>query len=197
MLLLLNFVAFQIGWFAAVLGAANNLPWAGPLVIAGVIALHLRVVDRPRDELSLILICGLIGAVMDSILVAVGWVAYPTGSIVDFAAPYWIVAMWMLFATTLNVSMGWLKPRKLIGAVFGLIGGPLAYYTGFKLGGIEFVVFDAAIVALGIVWGIAVPVLLMLAERFNGVGVPADKIGQALSTDDRVGQESHAARTGG
>ncbi len=169
MLMLLNFVAFQVGWFAAVLGAANNLPWAGPLVIAAVIALHLRVVKRPRQELTLILICGLIGAVMDSVLVAAGWVSYPTGSIVENAAPYWIVAMWMLFATTLNVSLGWLKSRKLLGVAFGLIGGPLAYYTGFKLGGIEFVDFNAAIIALGVAWGLAVPVLLWLAERYNGV----------------------------
>lgn len=170
MLALINFVAFQIGWFAAVLGAANNMPWAGPLVITLVIALHLAIVRQPKAELTLIVICGLIGAVMDSIFVAAGWVAYPTGSIIENAAPYWIVAMWMLFATTLNMSLGWLKPRKAIGAVFGLIGGPLAYYTGNKLGGITFVDFSAAMIALGIGWGVAVPILLILAERFNGVG---------------------------
>ena len=182
MLALLNFVAFQIGWFAAVLGAANGLPWAGPLVIALAIALHLKIVPRPRTELSLILICGLIGAVMDSVIVALGWVAYPAGSIVENAAPYWIVAMWMLFATTLNMSLGWLKSRKAVGALFGLIGGPLAYYTGFKLGGIEFVNFDAAIVALGIGWALAVPVLLQLAERFNGVDEFATDSAPALAT---------------
>lgn len=175
MLALLNFVAFQVGWFAAVLGAANNMPWAGPLVIAIVIGLHLRIVEEPRRELTLILICGLIGAVIDSLLVAAGWVSYPAGKIFDNAAPYWIVAMWMLFATTLNVSLGWLKPRKIVGAVFGLVGGPMAYYTGFKLGGIQFLDFQAAMVALGVAWGAIVPVLLVLAERFNGVGHPAGR----------------------
>ena len=168
MLLLVNFVAFQAGWFAAVLGAANNMPWAGPLVIAAVIALHLRIAREPRRELALILSCGLIGAVTDTILVAAGWVAYPAGSIVDNAAPYWIVAMWMLFATTLNVSLGWLKSRKALGAVFGLVGGPLAYYTGFKLGGIDLVDFEAAILAQGVAWGAVTLVLLVLAEHFNG-----------------------------
>lgn len=168
MLFLINFLAFQAGWFAAVLGAANNMPWAGPLVITGAIALHLRIAREPQQELALILACGLIGAVTDSLLVAAGWVAYPAGSIVENAAPYWIVAMWMLFATTLNVSLGWLKPRKVVGALFGLFGGPLAYYTGFKLGGIEFLDFNAAIIALGIAWGAVTPILLILAERFNG-----------------------------
>ena len=168
MTMVLNFVAFQVGWFSAVLGAANNMPWAGPLVIALVIALHLAIVKRPAQELALIAVCGAIGAVFDSLLVAVGWVSYPTGVVIDNAAPYWIVAMWMLFATTLNVSLGWLKPRKGIGALFGLIGGPLAYYTGFKLGGIEFDDAVAALLALGIGWALVVPVLLVLAERFNG-----------------------------
>lgn len=181
MLLFVNFAAFQAGWFAAVLGAANDMPWAGPLVIAAVIALHLRIARYPRQELALILACGLIGAVTDSVLVAAGWVAYPAGSIIDNAAPYWIVAMWMLFATTLNVSLGWLKPRKIVGALFGLLGGPLAYYTGFKLGGIEFVNFNAAIIALGIAWGAVTPVLLILAERFNGIDERAGQEGQLVA----------------
>jgi len=73
------------------------------------------------------------------------------------------------------MSLGWLKSRKLVGAVFGIVGGPLAYYTGFKLGGIRFVDFDAALIALGIGWGAVVPLLLILAERFNGVDVDADE----------------------
>ena len=169
MTILVNFVAFQIGWLAAVLGAAHDVPWAGPAVIAAVIGWHLRLAQRPAEELTLIGLCGLIGALMDSLLVASGWVTYPAGLVFQNAAPYWIVAMWMLFATTLNVSLGWLKSRKAIGALFGLIGGPLAYYTGFKLGGIEFDNFSAAMVALGAGWALVVPLLLVLAERFNGM----------------------------
>ena len=65
-------------------------------------------------------------------------------------------------------------PRKLAGAVFGLIGGPLAYYTGLRLGGIQFNDFNAAMIALAIGWAAVVPVLLVLAERFNGVGLPSE-----------------------
>ena len=168
MTLFVNFIVFQIGWFAAVLGAANQMPWLGPLVIAAAIVLHLTTASRPSAELVLIACCGVIGAVMDSVLVAVGWVSYPAGMLAPNTAPYWIVAMWMLFATTLNVSLGWLKPRKALGFVFGLVGGPLAYYTGFKLGGIQFANFEYAMAALAVGWGAVVPVLLILAERYNG-----------------------------
>ena len=181
MTLFVNFIAFQIGWFAAVLGAANQMPWLGPLVIAAVIALHLTNAARPSLELALIAACGVIGAVMDSVLVAIGWVNYPAGMLAPNTAPYWIVAMWMLFATTLNVSLGWLKPRKVLGFLFGFVGGPLAYYTGFKLGGIQFAHFEYAMAALAVGWGAVVPVLLVLAERFNGFesGAPVPAVTEA------------------
>ena len=181
MTLFVNFVVFQIGWFAAVLGAANQMPWLGPLVIAAAIALHLSSASRPSAELALIASCGAIGAVMDSVLVAVGWVSYPAGMLAPNIAPYWIVAMWMLFATTLNVSLGWLKPRKTLSFLFGFVGGPLAYYTGFKLGGIQFANFEYAMAALAVGWGAVVPLLLVLAERFNGfaAGAPVSPMRQA------------------
>ena len=47
MRLFINFLAFQLGWFASVLGAAHGLPWAGPVVVAMVVMLHLRLVRRP------------------------------------------------------------------------------------------------------------------------------------------------------
>jgi len=37
-------------------------------------------------------------------------------------------------ATTLNVSMAWLRGRYALAAIFGAFGGPLAYYSGAKLG---------------------------------------------------------------
>lgn len=169
MFLLFNFAAFQVGWFSAVIGAARGMPWAGPAVIAIVIFAHLLMARRPRQELTLILICGLIGAALDSVLVYVGWVAYPSGYLFTNAAPYWIVAMWMLFGTTLNVSMNWLKGRPLLAFAFGLVGGPLAYYTGYKLGGISFGDLRAAMIALALGWGVVMPVLLSLAERYDGV----------------------------
>jgi len=174
MSILINFVAFQVGWFSAVIGAARGMPWAGPAVIAIVICVHLLMVRRPSQEFVLILLCGLIGAVLDSALVLAGWVSYPSGYVINDAAPYWIVAMWMLFGTTLNVSMNWLKRRPVLAFVLGLVGGPLTYFAGFKLGGIEFRDPTAAIVALGLVWGSVMPLLVSLAERYDGVSLRAE-----------------------
>lgn len=172
--MLVNFAMFQIAWFAAVVTAAREVPWIGALVMSAAIAIHLYTARRPSAELSLILLCGAIGGVWDSLLVAAGWVSYPSGQIFGGFAPYWIVAMWMLFATTLNISLGWLKNSPAIAAACGLIGGPLAYYTGQKLGGIVLVDPTAALVALGLGWAALMPVLLRLADSFDGVTARPD-----------------------
>jgi len=174
MSLLINFIAFQVGWFSVVISAGNNAPWIGTVAIVVAILIHLSRALRPTSELTLIILCGVIGAVWDSLLVAVGWIAYPSGYIVNSAAPYWIIAMWMLFATTLNVSLGWLKSRRYLAIAFGFLGGPLSYYTGEKLGGVVLVDRIPALAALAIGWAALMPLLLALADRYDGIRPATD-----------------------
>ena len=77
--------------------------------------------------------------------------------------------MWMLFGTTLNMSMGWMKRRPWLAAGFGAIGGPASYFAGQKLGGIVFLEFVPAMVALAVGWAVFMPVLMALAECFDGM----------------------------
>jgi hypothetical protein len=164
-----NFLLFQVGWFAAVLGGAYGLPLAGTAVALTVVVFHLASTPRPLPELVLIGIATAVGAAWDSLLVATGWLVFASGTLVPGTAPVWIVAMYALFATTLNVSLNWLKGRYLIAALFGAIGGPLAYYAGMKLGGVSFPDMPVAMTALAIGWGVLMPVLMVLARRFDGV----------------------------
>jgi hypothetical protein len=104
MLLLVNFVVFQVAWFSSVLGAAEQLPWLGPVAVLIALVLHLRAARKPFEEILLVLSCALIGAGFDSFLVAAGWVTYESGLFSDYLAPYWIITMWMLFATTERID---------------------------------------------------------------------------------------------
>ncbi len=173
--LLINIAAFKLGWISSVVGGAQQLPWLGPLVVFMAVAIHLARAERPRSEMLLILSCGLIGAVFDSVLVAAGWVTFPSGMFSDSMAPYWIVTMWMLFGTTINMSMRWMRGRPLLAAAFGLVGGPLAYIAGHKIGGIQFVDQGPAIAMLAVGWAVMMPVLMQLGERFDGVSPEASR----------------------
>lgn len=170
MTMLLNCGLFQAGWFSSVLGAAQQLPWLGPVAMLVAVAVHLYRAKEPARELMLVAACGFIGALFDSLFVVLHWVAYPSGSFNESLAPYWIITMWMLFATTLNVSLRWLKGRYGIAAVLGLVAGPVTYYTGEKLGGMIFLEPVPTLLSLGIGWSLLMPLLIALAERFDGIG---------------------------
>jgi hypothetical protein len=166
--ILINILGFKVGWLSSVLGAARDMPWLGPAVLVAVLIVHLRQAKRPDLELGLVVACGVIGAWFDSILAATGWVSYPSGQFDPNFAPYWIVAMWMLFATTLNRSMSWLKGRLTLAAAMGAIAGPMSYFAGNRLGGIVFESPLAATVFLAIGWALIMPIVVLLAERLNG-----------------------------
>lgn len=167
-IVLVNFVAFQLGWLAVVLGGTGKWHWAGTLVVIAIVAYHLSRASQPRQEVYLIVAALVIGALWDSLLVWTGLLSYRNGILFSDLAPHWIVAMWALFATTLNVSLRWLKGRWLLAVVFGAIGGPLAYYAGFRLGAVNMANQANALVALAIGWSLIMPLLVYLSQRFNG-----------------------------
>lgn len=165
---LINFAAFQLGWFSCVLSASNGLPWLGLLVVCLIVTLHVRTAEQPSHELHLLALCLAMGLVFDSLLVTSGWVRYPSGMLVSGLAPYWILAMWALFSTTLNYSMSWLKSSLVLASVMGAVFGPLSYLAGQRLGAIELVDFRSSMAALAIIWAIVMPVLVYTANRFDG-----------------------------
>ena len=169
MLLLTNFAIFQVAWLSSVIGGAKEMPWLGPVVVLVALAVHLSFARRRFEEILLVIACAILGASFDSALVASGWVSYKSGLISENLAPYWIVTMWMLFATTLNVSMRWMRGKPLLAAVFGFFGGPAAYLAGQSLGGIILVNQTAALIALAIGWAIMMPTLMWLSENFDGM----------------------------
>jgi Protein of unknown function (DUF2878) len=171
--MLANAVLFQLGWFACVLGAARGHPWAGTALAACIVAWHIRCAARPVDEIRLLALVVLIGAVWDSLLVTLGWIAYPSGTLLSGAAPYWIVALWALFATSLNVSMRWLKQRPWLAAALGAVCGPLSYWAALRLGAVEFVHPLRAIAALALGWSMIMPALMLLSQRYDGFGADA------------------------
>ena len=166
---LVNALAFKIAWLSTIFGAANAMPMLGPLVVLVAVTIHLRLAREPRREIALILMTAAVGLAWDSALVTAGWLAYPTGTIVTGLAPYWIVGMWILFATTLNVSFRWLQERPALAAAMGGVFGPLSYQAGAAAGAVELVQPVAALTALGIAWALLMPGLLMIARQLDGV----------------------------
>ncbi|MDX2410752.1 MAG: DUF2878 domain-containing protein [Woeseiaceae bacterium] len=167
--LIVNFAVFEIAWLSSVIGGAQQMPWIGPIAVLVALVLHLRAARKPVEEALLVIACALIGAGFDSMLVAAGWVTYKAGLFSEYFAPYWIITMWMLFATTLNVSMRWLRGKPKLAAFFGFYGGPASYIAGQELGGIVLVNQVASLIALAIGWAVMMPILMWLSENLDGM----------------------------
>jgi hypothetical protein len=172
---LINAIAFKIAWLSTIFGGANGLPALGPLAVVVAVGIHLWRVHEPERELTLILMTGAIGLSWDSAMVTAGWLAYPSGTFVAGLAPYWILGMWMLFATTLNVTFRWLQSRLSVAAAMGALFGPLSYLAGSAAGAVEVVQPATVYLALSIGWAILMPGLLMLARQLDGTQAPVIK----------------------
>ncbi|MEO1207076.1 MAG: DUF2878 domain-containing protein [Pseudomonadota bacterium] len=169
--ILFNIVAFKLTWTACVYGAVNAMPWAGPLAAAVIIAIHLALARLPLPELQLVGLSGLMGLVFETALIQTGLVSF-AGQL-ELAGlgwpPAWLLAMWLGFATLLNVSFRFLHHRLVVAALLGAAVGPLTYLGGESLGGITFTSDRTlALVAVAVMWGIAMPVLADLGRRFDG-----------------------------
>ena len=168
--LALNFAAFQAGWFACVLSAAHGVPWTGTGIAAAIIALHVAYARNRAGEAKLVAIALALGAAWDSALVAAGWVGFSSGTLVERAAPHWILALWALFAITLNSSLRWLRSNVAMAVGLGAVAGPLSYWAGARLGAVTFVQPFAAIAALAAGWAVMTPALVAAARRCDAPG---------------------------
>ncbi len=162
---LFNFIAYQLAWFACVLGAAHGMAWAGAAFALTVAALHLAL--RPtKREIKLIAVAALVGFVVDSALVRTHQVEFAAG--MAAWAPLWMVSLWIAFATTLNHSLSWLTRRPWIAAPAGAAGGPLAYAAGAKLGALQISAPLTGFALIAVFWAAAMGILSMVAGTRAG-----------------------------
>ena len=122
--------------------------------------------EAPALRIVLILLAALgIGLLLESVWVGSG--------LLDYAAwpwagpPAWILALWCAFALSIVPLLGYLHRRLLLAAVFGAIGGPLAYLGAAR--GWDVVQFAQpqwhSLLALAAGWAVAMPLLAWLARR--------------------------------
>ena len=164
--LIANIVGFKIVWLGSVLGGAEGLAWLGPVLLVLFAGLQIHFISGIW-ELKLMLLTGLIGLLVDSGYIWAGLVVFDTPEPVAGLAPIWIIAMWMNFSLLLNHSLSWLKQHLLLGAAFGAVGGPLAYFAGMRLGAAEIVDPVKGFVVISIAWALAVPVCLLIARQLH------------------------------
>ena len=176
-----NFVLFQLFWFAAVLGAESGYLWAGPVAVVVFLGVHLRMVaagQRAR-ELGFVLVVGVAGTFADSVLAALDVLRYPTSTAwTPPIVPPWITSLWIGFAMLPRFSLGWLANRPALTAAFGAVGGPLSFLGGARIGAVALGANPTiTLAALAIEYALVTPALLHWApgQREARDGAAADR----------------------
>jgi len=166
-----NAVGFQSAWWLTVGGLVMGYPLLGPLAMTlYMITDHLTLTKKAQSEIRLILSAMLLGTIADTLFNVSGLISYAGGySVAPFLAPLWITLMWGGFAATLNHSLSWIKPKPILGFIMGAIFGPLSYMAGAKFDALQFNMdMTLSLIILGLFWGISIPALVWLQNRFEG-----------------------------
>ena len=175
--LLLNAGIYQTGWFICALGA-SRVPTLVVPVIAAMVALQLWLGGNWRRDLRFIVVVGAIGALVDSVLGNLGIMRFVVGDMTTAFAPPWLIALWIIFGTTIPHALKFLVGRPAIAALFGAMGGAGSYYAGDVVFGAiaigDSTVFSVAVLA--VTWAVLMPALSWLSQRpiFNA---PQDALG--------------------
>lgn len=163
-----NFVLFQLSWFSCVLGAVWGLPLFGPVIALVVSGLHVSSTRKPGSELFFLVLACVTGTSLDLIPLYLGAFSFAVETGVPWGYPVWMSALWLGFATTFRSSLSWLSGRYTLAAIFGLVGGPLAYLAGEKLGAI--MLGSDTLISLfviGVFWAVVTPALFLLSDKLK------------------------------
>jgi hypothetical protein len=165
----INFVGYQLAWFGVVAAAGRGHPGLACAAAGGFVAIQMALSDRRILDLRLMLTAVVLGVSIDGALSALGWIRYaaPEPALPPGGAPLWILALWGSFALTLTRSLAWLSGHAGWAAVFGALGGPIAYWSASR--GFHAVRFlppsYPAVGGLAIGWSGAMAILARMARR--------------------------------
>jgi hypothetical protein len=162
-----NFVFFQAGWFACIIGAANEQVLWPVIACLLYLALHIWRSEHSNAELKLILKAVIFGVSADSLIANLGYLHFQDAWPSPYLSPFWMWTLWALVASTISSSLFWLRGKPLLGAVLGAIAGPLSYEAGIRMGAGSWGVHGqlGGLIYLGIVWGVAIPLFFYWHHR--------------------------------
>lgn len=160
---LTNLAIYNLVWLLCVLGG-NRL--AGVALI--LMALHFLLSPCRRQDALLMGMVLSIGLLVDGVLNETGF--FSLGSD-QFPIPLWLATIWLAMATLPNHSLSWMKGRCALSALFGALGGLLAYWGGVRFGAASFNwPLHESLILLAVVWGLLWPVVMLLSTLSFGTG---------------------------
>lgn len=164
---LFQFLAFDVAWASAVGGGAGGWPWLGTIPALALLALHLFLSRAVLwAEVRLVLAIALFGILLETGFMGAGLITFAGTPVLGVLPPIWVWALWLGFASLPNGSLTWLRGRGGLQMLLGLVFGPLAYWTGAKMGAAD-MPGAGALFLIALAWALAFPTIMMLADAIS------------------------------
>jgi len=168
-----NAILFQITWFACVFGSANDLVWPGLLCCLVFTIWQLSPKRRHQNDFKLVIFACIIGLLVDTAWIQFGFFHYEQHWPHSDIAPIWIIALWVAFALSINHSLAWLNAHPILPALMGLMGAPLSYWAGQRIGAIGFTERPLlALICLALTWAAVLSFLFRKSQQETPTPMP-------------------------
>ncbi|TCS37128.1 DUF2878 domain-containing protein [Reinekea marinisedimentorum] len=156
--MIINALLFNALWLGLVVIGNAFIP----LAIIG-LCFHLCIVNNTLHEAKVMAAVAGIGLLADVLLTFAG--------VFEFTAtPYWLLFLWLAFASTINHSLKWVARLPYAAHISGLLFAPLSYLAAERLGAVSFGLSTlSTYLLLGVVWLLLLNVFVLIstARRFN------------------------------
>ena len=163
-----NYLFYQAGWFACVLGGAAHRPWAGFLFATALVGAHLTWSHDRAREVRRVALAVVVGTAVEAIQISAGTYRFTSGTVFAALPPPWLLAMWAQLATTFGFSLRTIVHRPVAAALFGAIGGPLAYVAGERLGAVTLQrPLAPGLILLAVSWVAAMSIFCVVERRLS------------------------------
>ncbi|MDB2613996.1 DUF2878 domain-containing protein [Chlamydiales bacterium] len=166
---IVNFTLFYVGWYACIWAASVDRPLIGILILFSILALDFVASKNKMKYIFILFSVLTIGMIIDSLYQVLGIIIFKSNlSLFPNGAPFWILSLYALFATTINSSLSWLKGRPVISGLIGLIGVPFCYKTGELIGAATFPLgLVNTMIIIGVVWAFLLPFIFWYAKKID------------------------------
>jgi hypothetical protein len=165
--LIIGLCVFDAVWAVCMLAAARNTPWLGVAAACAAATIQVALSRRGAREAAFVVIASTIGAGADVLLLSMGVIEFTGTEGVTLTGAAWFFALWLNFTSTVNTLFAWLRTRWWLAALLGGVAGPFTYWAGSRIGAVSFPDLAAGLIATGIEWAIAMPLLVEAGRRFT------------------------------
>jgi len=163
-----NYLFYQAGWFACVLGGASHRPWAGFLFATALVGAHLTWSHDRAREVRRVAVAVVVGTAVEAIQIGAGTYQFASGTVFAALPPPWLIAVWAQLATTFGFSLRTIVHRPVAAALFGAVGGPIAYVAGERFGAVTLQrPLTPGLILLSINWVAAMLVFSVVERRLS------------------------------